>query len=307
MEGLITILIVINTVFFALAVFFFIKWILLKKQFDKPNVEEEIISMVDEGSKKGVLEDSEAEMIHNIFEFGDKQAQDIMTNRSNISAIDALSSIAEAKEMMLKLPYSRYPVFINDLDHIIGVLHLKDMVRYTDHEIDESDMIKNHKNLLRRAFFIPETKDVDDLFKEMQSAGIQMAVVVDEYGQTSGIIALEDILEEIVGNITDEYDIKAEMIGRKKDGTYEMAGLTPLEDIEEVLGIEIQTDEYETLNGFMTFHLNHIPTAEDIGFVYHFEGYSFEILSVLKHVIDKVKVVKDTGTGETPEEHTPEE
>ena len=281
---------VLSFVYFSLAVFFLIKWLLLKKLTDKQNVEEEIISMVDEGSKQGVLEDAEAEMIHNIFEFGDKQVQDIMTHRSNISAIDAMSTIAEAKEIMLKQPYSRYPVYINDLDHMIGVLHLKDMVRYTNDDVDESEPIKNHKNLLRKAYFFPETKDVDDLFKEMQAARIQMAIVVDEYGQTSGIIALEDILEEIVGNIMDEYDVKADMIGKKGSDEYEMAGLTPLEDAEEELGISIRTDEYETLNGFLTFHLGHVPTTEDIGFAYDFEGFRFEILSVEKHVIDKVHV-----------------
>jgi len=283
---------IIIAILFASFLVFFIKWLLLRKELKKENVEEEIISMVEEGSKQGVLEDSEAEMIHNIFEFGDKQAQDIMTNRSNIAAIDAESTLSEAKEMMLKLPYSRYPVFFNDLDHIIGIIHLKDIVRYTNGEHDEQDIIKNCKSLLRKAIFIPETKDVDDLFRMMQAERIQMAVVVDEYGQTSGLIAMEDILEEIVGNIMDEYDVKDFSIQETGKDSYELDGLIPLEEVEEVLHITFETDEYETLNGFMISKLEHIPTSEDIGFSFAEKGFLFEILEVENHIIGKACIKK---------------
>lgn len=282
----------IIAVLFAGTVVFFIKWLLLRKEMRKENVEEEIISMVDEGFEQGVLEDSEAEMIHNIFEFGDKQVQEIMTNRSNISAIDAESTFAQAKEVMISLPYSRYPVYFGDLDHIIGVLHLKDVVRYLSEDRDENEPIKSNKKLLRKTIYIQETKDIDDLFRKMQSERIQFAVVLDEYGQTSGIITMEDLLEEIVGNILDEYDIKEEQIGAKGRDEYEVDGLTPLDDLEEVLGISLKTEEYETLNGFLTYHLSHIPTEEDIGFTYAYEGFSFEILSVDKHIIEKTRVKK---------------
>lgn len=271
---------------------FFIKWLLLRKQMRNDNVEEEIISMVDEGFEQGVLENSEAEMIHNIFEFGDKQVQEIMTNRSNISAIDAESTFAEAKEIMISLPYSRYPVYFGDLDHIIGVLHLKDVVRYLSEGRDVNEPIKSNKKLLRKTIYIQETKDVDDLFRKMQSERIQFAVVLDEYGQTAGIITMEDLLEEIVGNILDEYDIKEEQIGARGRDEYEVDGLAPLEDLEEVLGISLKTDDYETLNGFLTDRLTHVPTEEDVGFTFNFEGYSFEILSVDKHIIEKTRVKK---------------
>ncbi|MBR4580329.1 MAG: HlyC/CorC family transporter [Lachnospiraceae bacterium] len=289
---------ILITVFFAAFLVFFIKWILLRKQLKKQNVEEEIISMVDEGFEQGVLEDSEAEMIHNIFEFGDKQTQDIMTNRSNIAAIDAESTLADAKDMMMKLPYSRYPVFINDLDHIIGIIHLKDIVRYTDEEHDGQEIIKNCKTLLRKAVFIPETKDVDDLFRRMQAERIQMAIVVDEYGQTSGLIAMEDILEEIVGNIMDEYDVKDFSITETGKDSYELDGLVPLEEVEEALGIKFETEEYETLNGFMISNLEHIPTADDIGFSFVSNGFTFEILSVENHIIGKALVKRTEKTDE---------
>ncbi len=291
---------IIIAVLFVAFLVFFIKWLLLRGEIKKENVEEEIISMVDEGFEQGVLEDSEAEMIHNIFEFGDKQTQDIMTNRSNIAAIDAESTLAEAKEMMIKLPYSRYPVFINDLDHIIGIIHLKDIVRYTDEEHDEQEIIKNCKSLLRKAIFIPETKDVDDLFRRMQAERIQMAIVVDEYGQTSGLIAMEDILEEIVGNIMDEYDVKDFSIKETGKDSYELDGLTPLEELEEVLGVTFETEEYETLNGYMISYLKHIPTDEDKGFSFEQKGYRFEILSVERHIIGKalIQKIKDVNIEE---------
>ena len=281
-----------TVLFIGLFVLFFVKWLLLKKQMKNSGTEEGIISMVDEGFEQGILEDSEAEMIHNIFEFGDKMVKDIMTNRNNISAIDAQSTLEEAGERMLELPYSRFPVYINDLDHIIGVIHLKDIVKFSEEEHDPLALIKNCKTLLRKAVFIPETKDVDDLFREMQAKRIQMAIVVDEYGQTSGLIAMEDLLEEIVGNIMDEYDIKDDLIGEKGKNIYEADGLTPLEELEEKLGIELNIEEYETLNGFITSRLQHVPMESDVGTVLEAEGYSFEILSVEKHIIGKTMVKK---------------
>ena len=287
---LILILLGTSIVFFVLAVIFLIKWILLKKEMSKTNVEEEIIDLVEEGSKSGVLEDSEAEMIHNIFEFGDKMVRDIMTDRNQIAAIDAESTLAEATEMMLKLPYSRFPVYLNDLDHIIGVIHLKDIVRYTSEDRDENELIKNNKKLLRKAVFIPETKDVDDLFREMQAKRIQMAIVVDEYGQTSGLIAMEDILEEIVGDIVDEYDINVNCVKKTGKNTYEVEGNALLEDLDAAFGITFPGGDYKTLSGFIVDNLKHIPTKEDIGFNFEFENLLIEVISVENHVVEKARI-----------------
>ena len=297
----ILILSVCSVLFFIGMVVFIVLFLVLKKNTSAQNVEEEIIDLVEEGSKQGVLENSEAEMIHNIFEFGDKMTKDIMTPRSNIAAIDAESTLAEAREMMLKLPYSRYPVFINDLDHIIGVIHLKDIVRYTQTDHDDEEIIKNNKSLMRKAVFIPETKDVDDLFKRMQAERIQMAIVLDEYGQTSGLIAMEDILEEIVGNILDEYDINNEMIRKIAGDSYEADGLVQLEDIDKVLQTELVNEEYDTLSGFITDHLKHIPTDADAGFTFSASGYDFTVESVEKHVIKKA-LIKKTAEAEKDKE-----
>lgn len=158
--------------------------------------EEEIISMVNEGHEQGVIQASEAEMITNIFEFGDKRAEDIMTNRTNIVAIDCEMTFGDAIQFMLNGRNSRYPVYEENIDHIIGILHMKDALRRQS-ATDPGMKVRDIPGLLRDARFIPETRKVDSLFKTMQSTKCQMVIVLDEYGQTAGMIAMEDILEEI--------------------------------------------------------------------------------------------------------------
>ncbi|NTV77718.1 MAG: HlyC/CorC family transporter, partial [Clostridiales bacterium] len=160
--------------------------------------EEEIISMVNEGHEQGVLEASEAEMITNIFEFGDKEATDIMTHRKNIVAVENTMLLKDAIDFMLEEKYSRYPVYHDTIDQIIGILYLKDSLRIYSDSNYLNTPIKDIEGLIREAQFIPETKNIDDLFKNMQSLKIQMTIIIDEYGQTSGLVTMEDILEEIV-------------------------------------------------------------------------------------------------------------
>lgn len=253
--------------------------------------EEEIISMVNEGHEQGVLEASEAEMITNIFEFGTKEASDIMTNRSSIIAIDNNLPFKEALALMLKESNSRYPVYEENLDHITGVLYLKDAMRL--HTLDESmnKPIGKVNGLIREAVFVPETKNIDDLFKIMQSEKNQMAIVMDEYGQTSGLVTMEDILEEIVGNIMDEYDSDENHIREKGNDEYLIEGMTKLEDLEERFHIEFDNNEFETLNGFLISKLDKIPD-ENEQFELKFGGYLFKIISVEKNVIQSVLVRK---------------
>ena len=225
--------------------------------------EEEIISMVDDAHEQGVIEESEAEMIQNIMEFSDKEAQDIMTHRKNIHAVSEKTSLKEALEYMLNGSNSRYPVYREDIDDIIGVIHLKDaMKEITFHHNGDVPVNKIH-NLIREASYIPETRSINDLFKRMQAKKIHMAIVVDEYGQTSGIVTMEDILEEIVGNILDEYDEDDHFIVEQLDHTYLMKGLTPLEEVEDTLSIDLKEEEFDTLNGYLTSLLGHIPNMEE--------------------------------------------
>ncbi len=263
--------------------------------------EREIIDMVNEGHEQGAIEANEAELIHNIFEYGDKEVQDIMTNRSNIIAIDAETTLEEALQFMLDESYSRYPVYQETLDHIIGVLYLKDTMRFYNANTSRKQPVSQVEGLLRKAEYTPLTRNIDDLFETMQVKKLQMAVVVDEYGQTAGLVTMEDILEEIVGKIQDEYDEDEEFIEETSNDAYVMEGMTPLQDIEEQLGITFDDTEYETLNGFMIGLMNHIP-EEDEDFESEYKGYSFKVLSIENMRVQSVLVQKLTEKTEIEEE-----
>ena len=226
-------------------------------------VEQEILSMVNESHEQGYIEASEAEMISNIFEFGDKQAQDIMTDRSNVVAIEAGTLFSDAIDFMLEESNSRFPVYQENLDHIIGILYLKDAFRISRDTSLLSKPISEIDGLLRDARFIPETRNVDDLFKTMRSMKQQTVIVVDEYGQTSGLVTMEDILEEIVGNIMDEYDEDEGHIEEKGNDKYIIDGMTPLEEVEERFHISFGEVPVETLNGFLISKMERIPTEKE--------------------------------------------
>lgn len=254
--------------------------------------EEEIISMVNEGHEQGVLLATEAEMITNIFEFGDKEAQDIMTHRKNMLAMDKEMTLEEALDYMLSESKSRFPVYEENIDHIIGILHFRDVIRSHKSPENMQRPIGEIEGLLRDVMFVPETKNIDDLFKNMQQTKTQMVIVVDEYGQTSGLIAMEDILEEIVGNIMDEYDEDEEYIEEtENDNEYLIDGITPLEELEEKFDISFHEEEFETLNGFMISKMDKIP-EEDEEFSIDVDGYNFKILSVEQRMIKSVLVTK---------------
>jgi len=253
--------------------------------------EEEIISMVNEGHEQGVLLASEAEMITNIFEFGDKEAQDIMTHRINIEAIDGDMPFKDAIHFMLQERNSRYPVYVDNIDHIIGIINLKDALRIHAGDEGLNCAVRDVNGLLREAQFIPETRNIDVLFKTMQSMKIQMVIVVDEYGQTAGLVAMEDILEEIVGNIMDEYDEDEAYIEDKGNDEYVIEGMTPLEELEEKFDIHFNEDEFDTLNGFLISKMDKIPD-ENEQFEITVEGFNFKVLSVENKMIHTVLVTK---------------
>lgn len=254
--------------------------------------EEEIISMVNEGHEQGLIQASEAEMISNIFEFGDKEAQDIMTHRKNIVAIDAETMLKDAISFMLAGKNSRYPVYEENIDHIIGILHLKDAMRFHADDEKLNCPLRSLEGLMREPVFVPQTKNIDELFKEMQAEKLQMVIVVDEYGQTDGLVAMEDILEEIVGNILDEYDDdESEHIEEKGNDEYVIEGKTPLEELEERFGIPFENEEFETLNGFLISRLDKIPEPDE-QFDVDYKGFNFKILSVENKMIQSVLVTR---------------
>lgn len=259
---------------------------------DNDVTEEEIISMINEVHEQGVLLASEAEMINNIFEFGDKDAKDIMIHRKNIVALNVDFTVSEALKYILKQNFSRFPVYEGDIDNIIGLVNLKDIVLvYNGNAGLRNKPIKSIKGLLRKSIFIPETRNINILFQTMQLQKIHMVIVADEYGQTSGIVAMEDIIEEIVGNILDEYDKEDVMVVKQPDGAYIIDGMAPLEDLEEILEIEFDTEDCEILNGFLITLLDKIPT-EDESLIVEYANYIFEVIKVKDKMIKTVKVVK---------------
>ena len=252
-------------------------------------IEEEIISMVKEGHEQGVLLASEAEMIHNIFEFGDKEAKDIMTHRKNMIVLDGELSYHDAVLFMIENSKSRFPVYLEDIDHIIGVLHIKDALAFSQRNELFRTPVKDIPGLIREVSFIPETRNINTLFAKMQAAKMHMAIVVDEYGQTSGIVAMEDILEEIVGNIEDEYDEEECWVEKQTDGSYLMDGMTPLEEVIELLNLPIEKDAFDTLNGLLISLMDKIPGDGEQVQIREF-GYEFDVRLVENKMIRKVRV-----------------
>lgn len=277
---------------------------------DDENVtEEDIMSMVNEGHEQGVLEAGETEMITNIFQLGDKEAWDIMTHRTNMVVLSADTTLREAVDFILKEgTNTRYPVYGEDIDDIVGILHLRDAMAYFEKPENKDRQLIEIPGLLREASFIPETRSIDTLFKEMQSNKIHMEIVVDEYGQTAGLLTMEDILEEIVGNIMDEYDQEEEFITPLEDGSFSMSGMTPLEDVTDALSIrfsEEDSDTYDTLNGFLISRLDRIPQEHEKPLV-EFAGYRFQVTKVGNKMIESVHVSRicgpESGKGETGKE-----
>lgn len=256
--------------------------------------EDEILSMVNEGHEQGAIDEDEAEMISNIFELDDKQAHDIMTHRGDIDALDSTVVLDDAVRYMVNAPNSRFPVFEGTIDNITGALYLKDAMLFYLKEQYHSQAIGQIPHLLREVKFIPETVDVDELFRQMQESRKQMAIVVNEYGETSGLVTMEDILEEIVGNILDEYDNEEKLIAKTGDGHLRMNGKALLEDVGKALGKTIDQEDYDTLSGYLTEKLGHIPTLEDRGRVIEDRslGYLFRILSISGTMIGWLDVTR---------------
>lgn len=264
--------------------------------------EEEIISMVMEGHEQGVLEANEAEMIHNIFLWGDTEAKDIMTHRTSICAVDKNMGLSDSLNYMLENKNSRYPVYDGEIDNVIGILYLRDVIDKVHREKALREVpVGEIKGLIREAKFVPETKNIDEIFKTMQAEKSQMVIVIDEYGQAAGLITMEDILEEIVGNILDEYDEEELFITEENDGSYQMEGLTPLDEVGEKLGISFEGIEFETLNGFLTSLLERIPGEDETPEI-SYNGYNFKVLSVENNIISSVEVTRQPEVEKAEEE-----
>ncbi|MGN0506370.1 MAG: hemolysin family protein [Lachnospiraceae bacterium] len=264
--------------------------------------EEELLSTVTEAQETGILEADEAEMIHNIFEFDQKEVNDIMTHRKNVIAVSADMSLEAAMNFMLEEPYSRFPVYEEVMENIVGILHLKDVMAMYMNSSPEELKLKRVKDAAREPYFVPDTQGLDVLFKDMQQKKIHMAIAIDEYGQTAGIITMEDILEEIVGDIQDEYDEEEEDIMPQADGSFLVRGTASLDELSEVTGIKIEEEDFDTLNGLLIAELDHIPEDGEYATI-EYNGFRMDILETKNKMITLVRMKKltesdDEGTSE---------
>lgn len=259
------------------------------KEEDGDKYENEIKSIVSEGTDTGELEETEAKMIERVFELDDKEAHDIMTHREEMNTIEDTVLLSECIDIILDGSNSRYPVYHETIDDIIGIVLLKDVVKTGRDKSLLDKPICEIEGLIKSADFVPETRKIDELFAMMQAKKTHIVIVVDEYGQTSGLVTLEDILEELVGDILDEYDDDEADIRKIGGEAYIVKGLTPLSDIEEKIGIEFDKDEVETLNGFLTSVLGHVPKSGEI-FETDYGGYNFHVVSISNHVIQLVRI-----------------
>lgn len=262
---------------------------------------EEIRSMVESGQENGVFNETETEMINSIFEFDDIQAEDVMTPRTEVFCIDINDPMESYLDDLMELHYTRIPVYDDTVDDIIGILHIKDfMIEAHKYHYDFAKI--DIKKLLRKPYFVLETKNIDELFKEMQKKRQHMAILVDEYGGFSGIATIEDLVEEIMGDIEDEYDeIEEPELKKLDDHTYLIDGFMNVDDLNEELSLEIESDDHDTISGFLLGLLGKILEDGSKTSI-NYKNLHFDILEVEDKHIEKIKLTIENETKQEDED-----
>ena len=249
--------------------------------------EDKVMSMLDRGQESGEIKEEGRKMIDSIFEFDDLLAYEIMTPRTDVFMFDLDDDRSEYFEELMELTHSRIPVYKGDPDNIVGILHIKDyLYNATKKGFDNVDI----KKLLRPAYFVPETKNIDSLFRELQIERQHLAILIDEYGGFSGIVSVEDIIEQIVGDIDDEFDEEDRIIEKVNDTTFIVDGNVYLDDLEEETGVELESETSETVGGFIIDLLGEIPRENVKYKPISYEDYNFTILSVKDRRIEKIRI-----------------
>jgi gliding motility-associated protein GldE len=275
----------------------------LEERLPKPNskmTSEDIMTMAEVSEQEGSIRSDEREIIENVIEFGSTTVREIMTSRVNIVAISTSDSLDEVLTLIREKGLSRMPIYENDLDNILGVIHSKDVLPYINSDIERTTI--NWRTIARKALFIPATKKLDDLLRDFQQEKTHIAMVVDEYGGTEGLVTLDDILEEIVGDISDEYDEMEERLYTKfKSGVYIFDARIDLDDMEEILSCDLTSDddEYETLGGLIYHLTERIP---NVGERVYYRNLELTIHSVRNNRVKKLRV-RVQGRSKSPKEH----
>jgi putative hemolysin len=264
---------------------------------DEEFSEEEVMSMLETGKETGALKEEGKKMIDSIFAFDDKFAYEIMTPRTNVFAIDINDPSEKYIDTLMELRYSRIPVYDEDSDNIIGIFHIKDyLIKAREIGFDNVNL----HEILRKPFFVPDTKYIDTLFFELQKTRQHIAILIDEYGGFSGIVTLEDIIEEVMGNIDDEYDEEEPKIQMVKDNTYRIDGTLYLDDINDELKTDLASENIETLGGLLIEILGEIPADGNQNTVVRYGKYTFTIESVSDRRIGKVLMQIEPEAADEP-------
>ena len=251
--------------------------------------EEEIKMMVDVGEESGVIHEAEKVMINNIFDFNNKSVSDVMTHRTDIEALPVTADLKEVMEFIRTEKYSRVPVYEDEIDNIIGIFYSRDIVDFIDENGYKDDF--DLRKVIKKAYYVPFSVKTDELFREFQKNNIHVAIIIDEYGGTAGLVTLEDLLEEIVGKIFDEYDEIEKNIEKIDNNTFISDGGISLEELKSHLDIEFHSEEYDTLSGFIIGELGNIPTRNEKPTI-TFENYDFTVLESDDKKVEKVKIIK---------------
>ena len=263
--------------------------IIYKKHLNDGPTEEDLKEMVNESHESGEILASEATMIQNVFEFDEKDVKDIMIHRNNIVALDSELTVREAIAYINDKNYSRFPVFEEDLDHIIGIFHIKDALKLSENPDILDKKLIDLKEELSSVVFVPETHGINTLFNLMRSKKTHMIMVVDEYGQLSGLLSMENIIEEIVGDIVDEHDEEEVTIEHVSDELFVCEGNTPLDEVEELLKTSL-SDNFDTLNGYLTDKYGKVP-EDGSSFIIEVDGITFTVKDVKDRVISTVEIL----------------
>jgi putative hemolysin len=244
---------------------------------------EETSAYLAAGEQEGLIERDERRLLQSIVDFGDTLVREVMTPRPDIVAIEASGTLPELRTLLREQGYSRVPVFKDSLDNILGFVFVKDVIQVTD----EGTRPGAVGTLMRPAYFVPETKRVSDLLKEFQRQQVQIAIVVDEYGGTAGVVTLEDLLEEIVGEIRDEYDRESESIVDEGDGVFLASGKAAIDAVSERLGVAIEREGFDTIGGYVLSRLGRVPA---VGEKFEMDGLGVEVVDAERRRVHKVRI-----------------
>ena len=257
--------------------------------------EEEIQEMMDAGEEEGIINEEENEMIRAIFNLRDTVVREIMVPRTDMASISTEATVREVLATVISCGHSRIPVWDGTLDNIVGLVYAKDLLKYWG--MEESAVVL--RKVMRTPFFIPETKNLEELLHDFKKKRVHIAIVIDEYGGTSGLVTIEDLLEQIVGDIQDEYDLEEEWLVEEPDGMIEVDARLSIEELEEYFGIEIERDKFDTVGGLISHLTGRIPHA---GEEVETGSIRLTVLDSDERRIGKVRIVRSSKVSEGPEE-----